>query len=527
MSYQGKAYANKEKYNAANSIATAGKKKTWNSSWAKKAAVVRGSEYRSISCPSDQQAAIFAHVASSKNNLIVEALAGTGKTATCVEAMNKYVPAGKSILYVIFAKRNADEALAKTYEKVDVSTCHAFGLRCIKAAYGKGVEVDGSGSKSQNIVQALVGPEDEKAELRYNLVKAISLAKSYLCEDIKSVVEVCLKHDIEFLTMKDEEFAGKVLAALDLAAQQNMRIDFDDMIWLPIKRNLFVPKFDFVFADESQDLSPARIELAIRAVDPKGKFVGVGDRNQAIFAFTGADEIALDKLTSRLNADILPLHTTYRCGKAIVELARDIVPEYLAHASNADGIVGNKTLAAMMAMPSDGGVGPGDFVISRTNAPLVKQCLELVKQGRKACVLGKDLGKNLAWMVKRSKTESVATFLVWLETWKNNEVARLTAKNAACDHIIDKAETLEVLCTDQYTLTDVLANIDKMFSDEDEGNKVVCLTAHKSKGLEKNRVFILNDTFKCKGSQESNVMYVSITRARSELYFVSGKVIAE
>jgi superfamily I DNA/RNA helicase len=502
-------------------VDSSAQKRKWNPNWAKKSpAVARGSLYKPILAPSAQQIAICDDVAHKPDALIVQALAGTGKTATIVEAMRGVVR-GKTILYVIFANRNAREAEGKCEERVEVRTCHAFGLAAIKKAFGNKIEVDAKGDKTYNISLALLGPEDEKAELRYYFGKAMDLAKGYLCETPEQVIDVCDKHGIELCGMDEEDFARKVLEGLDLSAKQYMRVEFSDMIWLPVRLNLTIPQFDYVFADESQDLSPARQELVLRAVKPGGKLCAVGDEHQAIFGFTGADVYAMQNIASRTNAHTLPLHTTYRCGKAIVAMAQSYVPEYTAAEQNPEGVVAERTLQDMLQPPEKGGAAPGDFVISRVNAPLVSMCLELIKQGRKASVLGKDLGRNLTYMIKRSKAESVAGFLAWLEDWKNTECDRLVQRNKPCDHIVDKYDCLVAVCEGRKTLDEVRTYIEDMFSDEDEGAKVVFTTAHKAKGLERNRVWLLTYTFKCKGDQEDNVMYVAITRAREELYLVS------
>lgn len=496
-------------------------KKRWNPAWGnKKPAVERGSQYKPILAPSEQQKAIFRDVCEDPSALIVQAFAGTGKTATIVEAM-RGIPLGKSILYVIFANRNAREAEGKCEPRVEVRTCHALGLAALKKAFGNKLEVDAKGDKTYNISLALLGPEDEKAELRYYFGKAMDLAKGYLCERPEQVIEVCDKHAIEFCGMDEGDFARKVLEGLELSARQYMRVEFSDMIWLPIKLGVTIPQFDYVFPDEAQDLSPARIELVLRAIKPGGKLCAVGDEWQAIFGFTGADAHAMQTLKERTGAHVLPLHTTYRCGKAIVEMAKAYVPEYTAWEGNCDGVVAERTLQQLLAPPEKGGAAPGDFVISRVNAPLVSMCLALIKEGRKASVLGKDLGKNLSYMIKRSKAESVGGFLAWLDDWKNTECERLTARNKPCEHITDKYDCMIAICEGRKTLDDVRAHIEDMFSDDDEGAKVVFTTAHKSKGLERDRCWILTYTYKCKGEQEDNIMYVSITRARNELYLVS------
>ena len=522
MSYGGKVHASREKYDATRT----GKRSGWNPNWKKAPPVERGSAYKPIVNPSAEQRAIFMHVASSPNHLVVQALAGTGKTATIVEAMCKYVPPGKSMLYVIFANRNAREAESKCHAGIQVRTCHAFGLAALKAAYGSKVEVDAKGEKVRNIAQALLGPEDEKVELRFNFCKAVSLAKGYLCSDVESVLAVMTKHEIEVNLdqTSEDDFASNVLKALELSAQQYMRVDFDDMIWLPIKRNVSIPKYDYVFPDEVQDLSPARRELVKRAVALNGKMVAVGDKNQAIFGWTGADSASMENTRTEMDADVLHLSTTYRCAKSIVAVAQATVPEYVAYEGNAEGEVTNKSLDMMQKPANEGGAAPGDFILSRVNAPLVKLCMQFVREGRKANIQGRDVGKNLTYMLKRSKAASVSGFLMWLDTWESNECQKLAERNKPIDAITDKADCLRVFCEGETSLEAVKANIESMFADEEPGKPetgIIRLSSiHRAKGLEADRVWLLTYTFTPVGPDEENVWYVGVTRARHSLYMV-------
>ena len=77
--------------------------------------------------------------------------------------------------------------------------------------------------------------------------------------------------------------------------------------------------------------------------------------------------------------------------------------------------------------------------------------------------------------------------------------------------------------------TQLKSYINRIFSDENIENAVMLSTAHKSKGLEANRVMILlpdklplkfPHQQKWQEIQEMNLKYVALTRARKELIFV-------
>jgi superfamily I DNA/RNA helicase len=54
---------------------------------------------------------------------------------------------------------------------------------------------------------------------------------------------------------------------------------------------------------------------------------------------------------------------------------------------------------------------------------------------------------------------------------------------------------------------------------------VVCSSVHKAKGLEWNKVCLLEDTFRTKTAEgeEANIYYVAVTRAKSVLVRATGK----
>ena len=77
--------------------------------------------------------------------------------------------------------------------------------------------------------------------------------------------------------------------------------------------------------------------------------------------------------------------------------------------------------------------------------------------------------------------------------------------------------------------TELKSYINRLFTDEKVENAVMLSTAHKSKGLEANRVLILlpnklpltwQNQLDWQLKQELNLKYVALTRARKELVFI-------
>src|SRR6266576_7073177 len=75
----------------------------------------------------EEQADILAAAKASKANLMISALAGTGKTST-LELLERAVPRGP-ILYLVFNKKNADEASKRMLSTTTVRTFNSIGHR--------------------------------------------------------------------------------------------------------------------------------------------------------------------------------------------------------------------------------------------------------------------------------------------------------------------------------------------------------------------------------------------------------------
>lgn len=240
--------------------------------------------------------------------------------------------------------------------------------------------------------------------------------------------------------------------------------------------------------------------------------------HNSIYQFRGADSEAIPNLIDKLKAKTLPLSVTYRCPKKVVKLAQEVVPDIECAASASEGIVEHIKYADLLKM-----VKPGDFILSRTNAPLIKYCLALLKLSIPANIQGRDIGANLQYFIKKSKAKSIPKFVEYVDVWRKQEIKRLLAEKKDSSMVDDKAECLLNLCEGVFSIKELKETIDKLFNDVDDDKKVILSTTHKAKGLERDRVFVLVNTYRYGPGvtgEEANLWYVAITRARKELYLV-------
>jgi superfamily I DNA/RNA helicase len=282
-----------------------------------------------------------------------------------------------------------------------------------------------------------------------------------------------------------------------------------------------------VVVDEAQDMNACQLEIAQKIC--KGRLVVVGDDRQAIYAFAGADSGSLDRLKAAYNATELPLNTTYRCGRAIVEEARSFVPDFAAGPDNAEGTVAQLTGDKLVAT-----AGPGDFILSRVNAPLVSVAMSLLRAGKRTKIAGRDIGKGLVTLARKLHASSVPDFLRKIEGWRQRESQRLQSKfknredspayQQRLDGIADQAGMLSSLADGARNVQEIVDRIEALFTDDGLGDKglIVCSSVHKAKGREADNVFILRDTLRPgMGIEEDNICYVAVTRAKHTLTYVT------
>jgi len=421
---------------------------------------------------------------------------------------------------------------------------HSMGLKACQNAWsllpGSGA-IDGD--KVNNIIAELLGVDIWQArKMDPTLVSAtnklVGLCKSNLLEPTID--------NLDFLTSYYEiELEGNRPAVYDLVPEvieecldvmKYRYIDFNDMVWLPVAHNIPVTKYDLLCIDESQDLSNCQQSLAIISGH---RILGVGDKNQAIYGFTGASTSGMQQMFDRLNAtsrgcEQVPLTVTRRCGHAIVEEARKIVPTFEAHESNPPGIISRMDYEGTDRDNYRQFVNSGDMVICRVTAPLVSQCFKFIKAGVKAQIQGRDIGAGLLSLIKKFEAVSIVDLIKDIDEWLGAEQVKENAKKHPSEAkfiaLQDKYDCLMCFAEEAKTVQAVIAKIDSIFTDAKQIQGVLLSTCHKCKGLEADRVFLLLPAgagiphpmarSSWQLNQEMNIKYISVSRAREEFIYV-------
>ena len=249
--------------------------------------------------------------------------------------------------------------------------------------------------------------------------------------------------------------------------------------------------------------------------------------------FAGADADSFWNIQRRTRATLLPLSVCYRCPTSHLDMARSIVPEIEA----APGAIAGEIETIEEEQIGDW-VQPGDMIICRLTAPLVKICIQLIERRMSARVRGRDIGEQLNAIV-RAVTEQPLyrweEFGRWLNTYADRQIDKLAQREGSenqIESLRDRVEAVRV-CYQSFEVESaqqLMEEIEKLFNDDEPD--IILSTVHKSKGLENDRIFVLypeklpliwEGQQDWEFSQEMNLRYVALTRAKKAMIFIREK----
>lgn len=480
---------------------------------------------------SKYQLAIFDTYQNTKNNIVIEATSGAGKSSTLIE-LSKRTPSNKRTLFMAFNKSIAEELREKLPENIEVATFHSKGLKTL--LQNMKIRFKVSENKCFQIGKMVLEDLEDSFDDRKKMMKYLfdlqtiwSFLRQMLSVDYAiDIPSICFEKDIEFRErMVDDikEIEKEWLAQLKRKSFKPISIDFTDMLWLPyilIPSENF-PKYNIVFTDEAQDSNVLQREMILNYIKKGGRLVAVGDSQQCLYFFMGSTVAIFDSYKRMENTSVLPLSISYRCDKRIVEEAKKVFPDKIEASSfTQDGIVRKGDFMEAQ---------DGDFILCRNNLPLVQVFIDLLKKQKRSTIKGKDFGENLIEILdKISRPQDLACVL---EEKMQSLLEKGIPRGIAINHpsyiaLQEKCDILALLLKEGMSVNDLKDQMGNIFTDE-ENDGIVLSTIHKSKGLEADRVFFLNENLipspraTTPGAlySEKCLRFVAITRARHELIY--------
>ncbi|MGE3923207.1 MAG: UvrD-helicase domain-containing protein [Lautropia sp.] len=259
--------------------------------------------------------------------LAVVAGPGSGKTRMLTHRLAHLVlecgvPAA-ACLAITFTRRAADELrerlsalLPADSDGCAVHTFHSLGLALLRAdGAAAGLQPDFRIAGERERTAALAAEQGITEAKAARLLKAISLLKRTGAQP------------------GDDATAAAAAACRRLATARNW-VDFDDLVGLPIEILETDPavaarwrdRFRHVCVDEFQDVDAQQYRLLQRLVAPGGNICVIGDPNQAIYGFRGADAACFERFGQDFpSARTVRLGRNYRSTGTIVTAAAQVI----------------------------------------------------------------------------------------------------------------------------------------------------------------------------------------------------------
>ncbi len=258
--------------------------------------------------------------------LLIVAGPGSGKTRTLTHRLAHLVvdrgePA-ENCLAITFTRRAAAELTERLAQlmpadrgEVCVHTFHSLGLAILREHHGlagldRGFRVATERERAGLLAETL-GVAPRRAE---TLLHAISKAKR--------------------TGQADDADTAKILADYDRALAARQWIDFDDLVVKSVRllesepslAGLYRSRFRHVCVDEFQDVDAQQYRLLTLLAPPDGDVCVIGDPDQAIYGFRGADSACFARFARVFSgAATVALRRNYRCSGTIVAASAQVI----------------------------------------------------------------------------------------------------------------------------------------------------------------------------------------------------------
>ncbi len=280
--------------------------------------------------------------------VLILAGAGSGKTRTITYRIAHMVDnlgiKGATILAVSFTNKAAREMRervhtllgAKKSRGLSLLTFHSLGVKILKKeitrlGYHQNFSIYDQSDQISIVRDALKHYHDEKkfdqkdVQAKISFLKNAGIDADDFADSIHFNPENAYDHATEYCYRFYEEKLKFFNA-----------IDFDDILLLCLKLFRKFPdvateyseKFNYIMVDEYQDTNPLQFELILHLTKTHQNLCVVGDDDQSIYAFRGADVRNILEFEKNFpNAKVVKLEENYRSVLPILNLANAVIKQ--------------------------------------------------------------------------------------------------------------------------------------------------------------------------------------------------------
>src|ERR1700676_1121809 len=276
--------------------------------------------------------------------LLILAGAGTGKTRAITFRMANLIANGvpsEAILAVTFTNKAAQEMRTRLSDLLLragvppsspwLSTFHSLCARLLRReAVNAGlprdfvIYDDDDQLAAVKLVMATLKVDDDALTPR-NVVSRISHAKNH-----GNIPESIRAEAID----KNGRLVADIFAAYEKQLKQSAALDFDDLLLRTVKllrdspqvREKWQARFRYILVDEYQDTNRVQYDLLRLLTGPKHNLCVVGDEDQSIYRWRGADVSILMSFSRDFpDATVIKLERNYRSTQNILDAAGAVV----------------------------------------------------------------------------------------------------------------------------------------------------------------------------------------------------------
>ena len=281
----------------------------------------------------------LAAVAHCDGPLLVLAGAGSGKTRVIVEKIAHLVQSGRyparRIAAITFTNKAAREMRERVGRRIKgeaaegltICTFHALGLKLLqvehaRAGLRRGFSIFDADDSASQLKDLMPGAKPDAVQAMQALVSRAKNA-GLSPEQAQQVAQ----------TARERE-AAALYAKYQARLSAFNAVDFDDLIRLPVQllendadcALAWRERIGYLLVDECQDTNDAQYRMLRALAGDKGNFTCVGDDDQSIYAWRGANPENLSQLARDYPAlTVVKLEQNYRCSKRVLRAANALI----------------------------------------------------------------------------------------------------------------------------------------------------------------------------------------------------------